>query len=215
MSLAPTQFSAPPPCFDYTLVRDSAPYYYVPCLNSPSFSHVHTLEIIFKFSLLSFGLCLPGSLHAIQKIANLYSHSLSLTLSPWLSLWVRCLSSLTWTVSIALQCFPWIKSIAFHIHLPHCRQIFLNKIQIISSHLSVQRTPVTHHGCLTKGHNGIQYSPTPDSNPTSGHVPFCLSVIASDYTITSYRYALAQMLLAWNDVFACLSSTFPCPAYLS
>lgn len=148
--------SAPPPYFDYTLAQDSVTYSYVPCLHSPSFSHLHTPGITFKFSLLSSGLCLPGSHHTIQKIDNLYwPHSLSLTLSPWLSLWVRGLSSLTWTISIALRWFPWIKSIAFYIHLPHCCQIFLNKIQIISSHLSVQRTAVTHHGCVTKGHSGI------------------------------------------------------------
>lgn len=203
MSLAPTQFGTPPPYFDYTFAGDSATYYYVPCLNSPSFSHLHTLEFIFKSSSLSFGLCLPGSLHTIQKIANLYwPHNLSLTLYPWLSLWVRCLSSLTWTISIALQCFPWIKSFTFFIHLSHCCQIFLNKIEIISSHLSVQRIPVTHHGCMTKGHSGIHILQHLALTPPLVISLFCLSVIASDYAITSYRHALAQMWFTWNDVFA-------------
>lgn len=37
---------------------------------------------------------------------------------------------------------------------------------------------------------------------------FCPLHTTSECAITSYSYALAQVPLTWNDVFACLSSTF-------
>lgn len=86
---------------------------------------------------------------------------------------------------------------------------------MISSHLSAQRTPVTHHGWGTKGQSCIKYIPTPGLTPSVA-IPFCCpSLIASDHAITSFRQALAQVPRPEIMHSPAFLFTFQCSAFFS
>lgn len=103
-----------PPYLSYNLVQACYTSLMILISISPLFSHFMHLKLYLSplSSHLAFAHQAPLKL-STDLLTLIGSHGLSLTLSLWPSSGVRCLSSLTWTISIALQWFPWIQSIAF------------------------------------------------------------------------------------------------------